>query len=458
MKRFILIFTVLLCTTSSIYSQGLAELTGILPGRNLENFFDPCNGQTFTAYAGVILCNFEGNANTPFYCLDLCTGIAFGDILKDSAGTVPKAIYILRNYYPSNLSAPGALPDDNDEAAAVQCAIWNIRNDLDVTVSVGNVTVRDRALEIIADANANGTTSTIPTTFKILPGGNFNEFVVQTTDEDGNGIAVSDIDLTITAGTLSTNVTSTNASGLSDPIVVTGSNTGTITATAEVVTSVGFAFAGYTENVQVLGLARTTTGLRSVSADWGLLPVELGTFTANVINSTVNLNWGTISESNNSGFNIERKLVNSTEWKNVGFVEGNGTTNTPLEYFFSDRNVATGNYNYRLKQIDFNGNFEYHNLTNEVEVGLPSKYDLSQNYPNPFNPETKINFELPSNGFVTLKVFDISGKEVATIVNEEVTAGFHSVQFNGAGLSSGVYYYRLEANGFLKVMKMALIK
>lgn len=364
----------------------------------------------------------------------------------------------MQNYYPQNLSHPNALPDVNDEAAAIQCAIWNIRNGLDVTVSVEDVTIRNRALAIIADANANGTTSTVPTTFKILPGVNFNEFIVQTLDQNGNGIAVNNIALTITQGTLSTNTTSTDASGLSAPVTVTGSNTGTITATAQVVTCSGLAFAGYTQNLQVLGLARTTTGLRSVSADWGLLPVELGTFTANVINSTVNLNWGTVSESNNSGFNIERKLVNSTEWKNVGFVEGNGTTNTTSEYFFSDRNVASGNYNYRLKQIDFNGNFEYHNLTNEIEVGLPSKYDLSQNYPNPFNPETKINFELPSNGFVTLKVFDNSGKEVATIVNEEVTAGFHSVQFNGAGLASGVYYYRLETNGFLKVMKMALVK
>lgn len=458
MKRTILIVAILFVSVTSIYSQGLATLTGTPTGRNLANFFDPCNGQTITAYAGVITCNFEGNANTPFYCLDLCTNIGFGDTVKDSAASVSQAIYILQNYYPQQASYPGKLPDDRDEAAAVQCAIWTIRNGLDVNVSVLNTTVRDRAIAITNDALTNGNSSSVPTTFSIVPGMNSDDFKVRTLDQNGNGIAVNNIQLSITVGSLSTNVTTTDASGLSAPIVVSGTTNGTITATANVVTVSGLAFAGYTQNLQVLGIARTTTALRSATADWGLLPVELSSFTANVNNSNVNLNWNTVSETNNSGFEIERKSVSSENWQKVGFVEGHGTTNVPYDFYFRDKNVNSGRYNYRLKQIDFNGNFEYHNLNSEIEVGTPSKFELSQNYPNPFNPSTTINFDLPVAGNVTLKVFNTSGIEVASLVNETRAAGYHSVNFNATNLSSGIYYYRLEANGVSKVMKMALIK
>ena len=102
--------------------------------------------------------------------------------------------------------------------------------------------------------------------------------------------------------------------------------------------------------------------------------------------------------------------------------------------------------------------FEYFNLTNEVEIGTPSKFELSQNYPNPFNPETKIKYELPNDGFVSIRVFDNSGKEVAVLVNNNVSAGYHTVNFKASSLSSGIYFYRLETPGFVKVMKMALVK
>ncbi|MBE2190140.1 MAG: T9SS type A sorting domain-containing protein, partial [Candidatus Kapabacteria bacterium] len=120
-----------------------------------------------------------------------------------------------------------------------------------------------------------------------------------------------------------------------------------------------------------------------------------------------------------------------------------------------DYNVASGKYNYRLKQIDFNGNYEYHNLTSDVNVGTPTKFSLSQNYPNPFNPTTNLEFGISELGFVSLKVFDVSGKEVATLVNETRPAGYYNVNFNATSLPSGVYYYRLESNGVSKVMKMA---
>jgi hypothetical protein len=198
-----------------------------------------------------------------------------------------------------------------------------------------------------------------------------------------------------------------------------------------------------------------------VSWNNNVLPVELSSFVSVINGNNVTLNWSTSTETNNSGFDIERSAVNGS-WSKIGTVSGNGTSTTPHSYSFTNRAVATGKYNYRLKQTDFNGNFTYHNLGNEVNIGVPEKYDLSQNYPNPFNPSTKINYDLPTDGKVSIKLFDMSGKEVASLVNEVKTAGYHTVNFNASNLSSGVYFYRIsvEANGnnFTATKKMMLVK
>jgi hypothetical protein len=187
------------------------------------------------------------------------------------------------------------------------------------------------------------------------------------------------------------------------------------------------------------------------------LPVELASFTSSVNGTDVTLAWTTSSETNNSGFDIERSSSN-IEWTKLSTVNGNGTTTEPMSYSYVDKNLNSGIYNYRLKQIDFNGNFEYFNLSNEVQISTPGEFTLSQNYPNPFNPSTKIDFQLPTDGNVKLSVFDISGKLVSVITNGFRTAGYHTVDFNSANLSSGIYFYRLEGNNFSKVMKMTLIK
>ncbi len=191
------------------------------------------------------------------------------------------------------------------------------------------------------------------------------------------------------------------------------------------------------------------------------LPVELASFVSVINGNNVTLKWTTSSETNNAGFDIERSAING-QWSKVGTVSGNGTSTTPNSYSYTDRAVASGKYNYRLKQTDFNGNFEYHNLGNEVIIGIPTKYDLSQNYPNPFNPSTKINYDLPSDGLVSIKLFDMAGKEVAVLVNEVRTAGYHTVDFNASNLSSGVYIYRItvdsDGNKFSAVKKMMLVK
>lgn len=189
----------------------------------------------------------------------------------------------------------------------------------------------------------------------------------------------------------------------------------------------------------------------------GTLPVELSSFAANVLKGNVTLNWSTASETNNAGFDIERKISSSPEWTKIGNVAGNGNTNEVKNYSFTSK-VNSGVYTYRLKQIDYNGNFEYFYLSSEVNVGVPSAFNLTQNYPNPFNPTTKIDYELPIDANVNITLYDISGKEVMNVVNESKTAGYYTVQLNAANLSSGTYFYNINAGNFTQTKKLTVLK
>ena len=190
----------------------------------------------------------------------------------------------------------------------------------------------------------------------------------------------------------------------------------------------------------------------------GALPAELTSFTSSTTDNSIHLTWSTAAELNNSGFDVERKKTEDNNWQKIGFVKGHGTTNTPQHYLFSDRFLSTGKYNYRLKQIDFNGNYQYYNLSSEVSIGVPKKFELSQNFPNPFNPVTNISYKLPNDSKVSIKIFDILGREVRTLVSEFKTAGYHTINFDGSTLSSGMYFYRIKTNGFEAIRKMLLIK
>ncbi|MFA7359999.1 MAG: T9SS type A sorting domain-containing protein [Candidatus Kapaibacterium sp.] len=187
------------------------------------------------------------------------------------------------------------------------------------------------------------------------------------------------------------------------------------------------------------------------------LPIELNVFTYSVTGSNVTLAWSTESETNNSGFDVERKALNS-EWTKIGFVKGYGNSTVTRNYNYKDNNLATGTYEYRIKQIDYNGNFNYYNLEGSVNIGAPRKFALTQNYPNPFNPVTKIRFEVPASEFISLKIFDITGRKIRTLVNEKLNAGVYEREFNGAELTSGIYFYRIEAGKFSDTKKMMLIK
>ena len=193
---------------------------------------------------------------------------------------------------------------------------------------------------------------------------------------------------------------------------------------------------------------------RTISLDV-IVPVELTSFTANTDKNDVILTWNTATEVNNQGFEIQRKT--SGEYERVGFVEGNGTTTEVQNYFFRDKDLLSGNYTYRLKQMDFDGSFAY---SPEVEIGIdqPSVFVLGQNYPNPFNPSTKIQYSIPNDGNVSLIVYDILGKEVATLVNDYQQAGTFDVVFDGANLASGVYYYQLTSGELSATKKLMLTK
>ncbi len=192
-----------------------------------------------------------------------------------------------------------------------------------------------------------------------------------------------------------------------------------------------------------------------------VVPVELISFSLNVTGSEVILNWRTATEINNKGFEVERQVHSfqsaGGRWERIGFVEGFGTTTEQKTYSFTDDNIASGNYTYRLKQLDFDGSYKYSNEV-EAEVTAPAEFALSQNYPNPFNPTTQISYSIVKDGFVSLKVYNSLGQQAASLVNGIVKAGTHEVTFNGANLASGVYYYRINADSFTSTKKMILLR
>jgi endonuclease/exonuclease/phosphatase family metal-dependent hydrolase len=192
------------------------------------------------------------------------------------------------------------------------------------------------------------------------------------------------------------------------------------------------------------------------------VPVELISFTASVNNNNVNLNWSTSSEVNNQGFEIQKARLRSSDfagagWERIGFVEGYGTTTDIKQYYFTDRNITNGSYSYRLKQIDYDGSFNYSNIVS-VDINNPSDFILNQNYPNPFNPSTTISYSIPSPGKVSVKVFDILGSEVAVLVNEDLPTGNYKVEFDAGSLSSNVYLVKLTFENYNAVRKIILMK
>ncbi|QOJ27502.1 MAG: T9SS type A sorting domain-containing protein [Ignavibacteriales bacterium] len=213
------------------------------------------------------------------------------------------------------------------------------------------------------------------------------------------------------------------------------------------------------------GVNGATAGERTYYFDdmaFGLpvIPVELTSFTASVSGNVVNLNWATATETNNKGFEVQRKST-AGEFKTVAFVNGNGTTVETRSYSYSDI-ISEGTYSYRLKQVDFDGSYAY---SQTVEVSAaPSEFSLEQNYPNPFNPSTMISFSLPFESKVSLMVYNTLGEVVSELVNGTFSAGYNQVSFNASSLTSGIYFYSITASAvdgsqtFQSMKKMILTK
>jgi hypothetical protein len=194
------------------------------------------------------------------------------------------------------------------------------------------------------------------------------------------------------------------------------------------------------------------------------IPVELVSFTSLSEEECILLTWRTATEVNNAGFYLERKKQEDAAWKEITFISGRGSSTLPGTYSYSDTDVLPGKYFYRLRQTDLDGKFTYSSEI-EAEALAPADFLLTQNYPNPFNPSTKIKYSVPASSgssgwMVTIKLFDVLGNEVKTLVNENKMAGTYEVDLNGSYLSSGVYIYRMTVNDneFTSARRMVVLK
>ncbi|MEJ2615100.1 MAG: T9SS type A sorting domain-containing protein [Ignavibacteriaceae bacterium] len=196
--------------------------------------------------------------------------------------------------------------------------------------------------------------------------------------------------------------------------------------------------------------------------------VRLEKFYPDVSQDSVILQWETSLELNNFGFEIERTTPNNGVWENLGFIEGSGNSFSYQWYAFIDNTLNPVNkvYQYRLKQIDNNGNYRY---LGEIVTSItytdiidshnsPGNYELSQNYPNPFNPSTNIRFQIPKTEFVTLNIYNTLGRKIATLVNEEKQPGNYEITWNSSGLPSGIYFYQIKTDNYIETKKMLLLK
>ncbi|MFN0157021.1 MAG: T9SS type A sorting domain-containing protein [Bacteroidota bacterium] len=199
----------------------------------------------------------------------------------------------------------------------------------------------------------------------------------------------------------------------------------------------------------------------------GSLPIQLANFTAVALDAnSVQLNWMTVSETSNYGFEVQRSTDGVQDFQTVAnsFVPGNGTTIEPHSYTYTDQTAYVGTWYYRLKQIDLDGTTNYTDpIQVDVVLGVsddqqPLAFGLRQNYPNPFNPSTKIKYSLISTEKVTLTVYNLTGQLVANLINEVQQPGVYSIVYDASALAGGVYFYRLEAGKSMETRRFILLK
>lgn len=455
MKHLTMLFVMLLSLPSVLFSQAdITVSTGgrltLSSGTVLSTGGDIINNGTVTANSGSTI-NLTGTG-----AQQLSGTTSLVNLTKNGGGTLTLG---------NNLTVSGTLTLTNGIVA-----VGNNTLTLTGTLSGGSATSyisttgtgflkRNVAATNVLFPVGNGTYNPV-TLNNSGTADNFSVRVKNTFDNAPLGTAVVNKQWTINedvAGgsnvtvTLQWNAADEHASFVRGSNVVMGRFNGTIWTSSSIIPVSG-------SNPYTL----TNSGYTSFSpfavGNEGTLPVTLSSFTSLVQGRNVQLNWSTVTEQNNSGFEIERKKTESETWTKLGFVNGSGTTNEPRFYKFNDIGLNTGEYSYRMKQVDYNGNYEYHNLTSEIVIGTPTEFAMSQNYPNPFNPSTKIQYQIPESRMVSLKVYDILGKEVASLVNEIKEAGYHIVDFNAVNISAGIYFYKINTGSFQKIMKLVIVK
>jgi len=220
----------------------------------------------------------------------------------------------------------------------------------------------------------------------------------------------------------------------------------------------------YTYRVQAFNLVGVSPYSNEVTTTT-IIPVELTSFAASVVDREISVVWSTATELNNRGFELERKL--NSDWQKVTFIEGRGTTTEKSDYSYSDKfkyDGFQGTVQYRLKQLDFDGTITYSNVISVDVDFTPKEYTLYQNYPNPFNPSTTIKFALPFDSNVRIAVYNLLGEQVEVIFDQVKEVGYHNVSWNASDLASGVYIYTIDAKSidgsknFTSVKKMMLLK
>lgn len=187
------------------------------------------------------------------------------------------------------------------------------------------------------------------------------------------------------------------------------------------------------------------------------IPVELISFRAEPYKNNVELSWITATELNNYGFEVERKYGNE-DWVKISFIHGNGTSTIEHIYTYADQNLKSGSYLYRLKQIDYDGSYEY---SSEIKVGINNGYNfkLDQNFPNPFNTQTRITFQIPEKSFIDISLYSILGEKLETLFNKEFEGGEYELNLDLSESQSGVYFYKMISSlGFSQTKKLILLK